>query len=346
MKAKIILLIALLFSITLGNFRIIKLKGGNIKKIESSSAILKKEEVKITLFRDSYYVNCKFYVESSRAQNLLLAFPNKLIDFNIFRDSISPGVENFNVKVNNKETKYKEWDDSSKSFGRFHDNKWFYFTAPIEKQKLNKIECSYKDTWHTNYKYLIGTGITWPNGIKNGRIVFDHSKICSDKFVYVSESFKQNPDPDIPQKLIPTSYTDSIIYQFSNYEPDSSEVVSIRIFPFWTDSTEFNIFEANQFQHDLIHGPLYGWENTFKYRFLSDTTNFNHNYDFRALKNEIKVRTDKYQGALSTGEKTALRLLSGNLDSLRNRIILCIGLTGKATLAEIRSSGKKKPANF
>jgi hypothetical protein len=134
------------------------------------------------------------------------------------------------------------------------------------------------------------------------------------------------------------TYNDSIVYELSDYKPDSSEVVSIRIFPFWTDSIEFNRFQADAFLHNPIQGPLYGWENSFLFRFLADTINFNHEYGLNTIKEEIINRTKRRQSLLSAGEKAALRILSGNLDSLRNRIVRGAKSTGKAILVEAKSS--------
>lgn len=81
----------------------------------------------------------------------------------------------------------------------------------------------------------------------HGRIVFDHSAICSKNFVYSPEHYAKNPDPDIPMRLAPKMYEDSLVYSFSNYVPDSSEVVRIEIYPFWTDSSHFRTFDRRFF---------------------------------------------------------------------------------------------------
>ncbi len=292
--------------------------------------------MKIVLHRDSCTVHCTFYVETEKDQILTLAFPDRLEDFELLSMKNARGVKDFKVNVNGKPVKHGQWGDSSTSFGRFYNNNWFRFEAPILKGQLNVIECRYKDEWHESYSYLIGTGITWPGGIGRGRVVFDHSRICSRLFVCSPEYFRQHQDRAVPQKITPEMHDDSLVYSFSDYKPDSSEVVSIKVFPFWTDSTEF--LSEDPLYNIPFYSWEYNWENRFLFEFLPDTVNFAHNLDYGALRADI-VRHKGKGKRLSAGEKTALRILSGNVDSLRSRIISGLKLTGNATLTDVNCTG-------
>jgi hypothetical protein len=173
---------------------------------------------------------------------------------------------------------------------------------------------------------LIGTGITWHGSIGKGRIVFDFSPVCSKLFVQNPKTYNRIPDPAFPEKLTGVIEADSIVYSFKNYRPDSSEIVSARIFEYWNDSAEQDFLDTVPIYYDVSGSLFYGFKNSFLYEFLSDTAKYGHRFDFPAIKAEVVTRTNGFYGKrspknISSQEKITMSILSGNLDSLKSDLL-------------------------
>ena len=319
-----IMLLILVSVLTINaNFRVVKIEGGSFASLKQTLTSVKEENVRIILFRDSCQVVCKFTVQNDqKSEKLLVSFPNSLADYDMFRNKKGEGISNFRVSFDGNRINHQTVVDTTLSFGKFKDNEWFQFPVTINKSKIHRIECRYTDKHYGMYHYLIGTGATWNGPINKGNITFDHSNICSHLFIEKTESFK-SADLEFPIKLIPKQYSDSLVYSFENYRPDSNEVVGIRFFQYWTGKT--NYLDTISITYDNLSGLFFfGYKNEFIYRFLGDTVKYHHGSDLTRIRDELfrRIGTESQTklNKLSFGEKTAIELLSTNLDSLKQRM--------------------------
>jgi hypothetical protein len=301
----------------------VNIRGGNISSSENTTVSIIEEQVRIILLKERCLVTCKFWVSSeSRDEHLNVAFPNSLTDFDLFHDRVKNGIKDFRVSVDNKSVKFSKEMQSTLSFGRFKDNVWFTFGADIKRGKVHTIECSYVDTWYGTYNYLIGTGITWNGPMRKGRIVFDHSKVCSKLFVQKPSTYKENNDPELPIRLNAESFGDSIVYSYENYKPDSNETVGVKCFNYWNSYSFGNPLDTVPLSCDVLKYLSYNSRNSFLFEYLSDTARYPHKYDFAAIRREVfskstNAKSKRTRTELPSQERVVRELLSGNLDSLR-----------------------------
>lgn len=351
---KVSLMISLVLVIigqSYSNFRILNIQGGNLSSLKSAQSSIIEETVNIKMYRDTCRVKCKFWIKSETDDSLLVAFPNSLMDFS-FGSPQYPGVQDFSVLVDGKPVKHSESVDSTLSFGKFHKNSWFVFKSKVIKNTVHTLECTYRDNWYGMYGYLIGTGVTWKGPIGKGRIVFDFSSVCSKLFVQRPETYNSKQDPAFPSKLTGKLFGDSLVYSFQNYRPDSSEIVSLKVFKYWGDSLNTEYLDTVQIYYDVSGALFYGFKNSFLYEYLCDTAEYNHNYDFQALRDEILSKghfyhPNNFPKECSSQENIAITILSVNLDSLKNELLKTMRLKAEFVLDSliVRNKLKDKDIN-
>ncbi|MDO5575735.1 MAG: hypothetical protein Q4F84_01535, partial [Fibrobacter sp.] len=281
---------------------------------------------RITMSRDTCHVHCKFFVRSSIAkpESLIVGFPNTLADVS---DPLfwfyEQRLQDFSAKFDGKIVAFEDIRDTTPSFGKFRDNSWFVFGVKISDKKIHTIECTYKESWYGLYRYLIGTGITWNGPMKKGRIVFDHSKICSNLFVK-KPSLHYDNKSDFRQNLQPEFFKDSLVYSFSNYRPYPNEIVSIDIFKYWNDSDTADFYYDTKPIYHGFHGIdhlSYGFKSSFLYEYLADTTSYSHGFRFSDIRDEIITHSGYNNKKLSYREQVSINVLNKNLDSLKASIL-------------------------
>ena len=326
------------------DFRVVRINGGSISAAKKTTMSILDEQVNIKLFRDTCNVKCKFWIKSeTQSENLQIAFPNSLSEYTF------PGLEkqcntvtNFTCFVDGVYVPFKKKEDVTKSFGILKGNMWFTFNTFLTKKTVHTIECFYTDTWYGYYRYLFGTATTWKGPIQKGRIVFNHSNICSNIFVMNPEKYKDYGSNDVlPVKLKPISFEDSLVYTLSNYTPDSTEIAFFQMFKYWSEGLTPEYIDTINIKK-ILGRTLYGFANRFKFNFLGDTNSYPFLKDYNKISYDIHIKgadairdgfTQRFSNIfspnkrsepliyskLSYGEKIALSTLSGNADSLKKK---------------------------
>ncbi len=308
-----------------------------------------KELVSIKLFRDSARVHCSFWMKADSADELLtVGFPNCYRPETDRSDCIGA----FHCLIDSLPSACIEMKDSTIMVGKKKYNSWFQWQTPFRKGTIHRIDCSYVGKFSGgSYGYLIGTGNTWNGPIGEGRIVFDHSAVCSKRFVQ---------DPSLSRTNIyinGMAYEDSVVYSFYNYRPSSSEFLSISIFPFWNNSTAFTVMDTTC-MFGNIQSMKMSFPHSFIFELLADSVTYRHLIDLHAIKNELLARNgypfpdnaflraffaakawykpneNFHLSQVSSHEQIAIRICSSNPDSLRRAIGYAHGHRYKVTLTD------------
>ena len=205
-----------------------------------------KEDIVIKTFKDSCEVNCKFWFYNHDMEDKVyveVGFPDNFAD--PLHSSIP--LKKFMAKVNGKKVEVTKVKQKTEYVGEMEFTKnWFVWYADFPAQSVTFIENKYIGNWGGSYysrffSYEIGTGRTWFKNIKEGKIVFDHSKLATSNFVI---------EGDYPIDLVTKQYDDSLVITFENYLPDDNEKVRIEFFSYW-DFIQPGVYK-NMLKHEKI----------------------------------------------------------------------------------------------
>lgn len=230
-------ILLLLITNTKANDAFLGSRGGNVFPIIRNENIrMVKEEIRISLEKDSCIVDCKFWFQNhgNKKEAVLMGFPDYFSD----NGQISKPLRGFTCAINGKSTKCSKRTQTTeienipdlKSY-----EKWYCWDVQINSGETILVENSYVGDWGGSvdgtcrFGYLIGTAQTWSSNIASGKVIFDYSKIASSAFV--DTSFYS--DKTLPKGLKREIYSDSIVFSYQNYLPKWDETLSVSIYSFW-----------------------------------------------------------------------------------------------------------------
>jgi hypothetical protein len=227
-KQIITFLISLVISNGICNDSYLGTQGGTIYPQKSNSISMVKENVSIILSRTGGNVYCKFWLlNKGNDDTVIVGFPDKKINPAGYNES----AQSFVTYVNGKQVSVRR--DSLLEFytGDTIKESWYYWKVHFPTNDTVFIENKYSGLWGGSYcekkfEYIIGTGNKWAEPIGHGRIVFHHGNLLSTLFIGKS-ILKDTND------LKPTYYTDSTVYEFSNYTPKDHETVDLWFSSYW-----------------------------------------------------------------------------------------------------------------
>jgi len=205
-------------------------QGGIIYPQKSTSISMLKENVSITLSKAGGDVYCKFWLlNKGKNDTVIVGFPDKKINpagYNETAQSFLSYVNGKNVSVN-KDSLMEFYDEDTVK------ESWYYWKVFFPMGDTIVIENKYSGLWGGSYcekqfEYIIGTGNKWAGPIGNGRIVFHHGNLLSSLFIEKS-IWKDTND------LKPIYYTDSTVYEFSNYTPRENETIDVWFSSYWNN---------------------------------------------------------------------------------------------------------------
>jgi hypothetical protein len=208
-------------------------RGGNVFPIIRSQSIqMIKEEIRITMEKDSCLVNCKFWFKNTKKQKetILMGFPDY---FKNIAQNSTP-LSHFTCSINGQVTKTEKRSQTTdvENIPELQAyEKWYCWNVAFNPEETVVVENSYKGVLGgsadgtCSFSYLIGTALTWHDPIGEGKVVFDFSRIASKAFVDMERK--------LPEGMERKILADSLVYTFKNYSPRWNETLSAHIFCFW-----------------------------------------------------------------------------------------------------------------
>jgi len=212
-------------------------RGGNVFPIIRSQSIqMIKEEIRITMGKDSCLVNCKFWFKNTKKQKetVLMGFPDY---FKNIGQSSTP-LSHFTCSINGEVTKTEKRSQTTdvENIPQLQAyEKWYCWNVTFNPGETVLVENSYKGVLGGSadgtcrFSYLIGTALTWHDPIGEGKVVFDYSRIASKAFVDTT-TFRWEKLPEGMERKI---FADSLVYTFKNYSPKWGEMLETHIYCFW-----------------------------------------------------------------------------------------------------------------
>jgi hypothetical protein len=305
--------------------------------IGKTQATMIKQNVNAKILRDFVKVECSFWMRTDSADEFLrVAIPN----CSMAEDNRPGCIKSFHCLVDSGPVSVVEAKDSSLFVGTMTYNTWFSWKVHFRKGFTHRIDCSYLFPFHGNsFQYILGDANVWSGPLGEGKIVFDHSAVCSKRFI--QKQSESSFDLFIRKKgMIRRAYEDSVVYIVNAYYFDSAEKISLVLFRFWSDNANIDRLDTASHFKD-IKDALHCFNYVFTFHFLADSGAYYHLNDLHAVKYEILARNgypfresaflrkyfsmnpwykpnDKFDlSKISGHERIAVGILSSNLDSLK-----------------------------
>jgi hypothetical protein len=236
-KQLLICLCILLSAAAKANDAFLGSRGGNVFPIFRNESIrMVREEIRISMRKDSCTVNCRFWFKNlgSRKENVYMGFPDY---FENIAQNSDP-LRHFTCAINGAKTdveKRKQTNEVENVPDLKSYEKWYCWNVDFKPGETVLIENNYNGglggsaAGTCSFSYLIGTAQTWAGTIANGKVIFDYSKIASKAFV--DTTFYS--DNTLPKGLDRTIYNDSTVFSYNNYLPKWNESLSVDLICFW-----------------------------------------------------------------------------------------------------------------
>jgi hypothetical protein len=223
-KSNLILLFAVISA--LPNDSNLGSEAGNVFPLQHNSIQMLSEDIHIYMSIDTIFAICNFtFVNNGTTDTVLMGFPALTCT-----DMDVEPIRNFTTAINRKDVPVKLINNSDNIDCEECNNgrSWYTWevisahgdTLNIRNTYSGDIGSSLSGTVFMDY--IIGTGKTWHEGIKNGKVTFHHGQVASNRFI--TSDFKQLKEA---KNFTIQEHEDSLVFKFSDLVPACNQSLGV-----------------------------------------------------------------------------------------------------------------------